>query len=174
MYNKGNNCDIDFKKIRYTFLISYISIILSSISIIPIVFIPDDFQGFSIVALFSMMGVIVFGVISLLLCHSISYIRKENQTKKNQKFEQTVNQIFTLHFFTNKTAVVYDVLLILSFTCESLTQIDFASNTISILMQSQEFSIFAVTVFIISLESHFLFNSKNYNFYLQLKRRTMH
>jgi len=165
MYNKENNCNINFKKIKYTFLISYISIILSSVSLIPIAFIPDEIQGFSFVALFSMLGVIIFGVIALLLCHSISYIRKENQTKKKKNFEQMVDQIFTLHFFTNKTAVIYDVLLILSFICVSLTQVDFASNAISIIMQNQKISIFAVTVFIISLESHFLFNSKNYNFF---------
>jgi hypothetical protein len=166
MLNRTNsNCDIDLKKVKYRFWAIYISVELSALSIVPIAFIPDDIQGFSFTALISMLGVVAFGIIAFLLCHSITSIRKKYERIQDDNIRRIIEKVFALSFFTNKTASVFDILLIASFVYVSLDQLAIGNNEVYLVLQNEVISICSVIGFILSLEFHMMFNGKNYNFY---------
>lgn len=150
----------DLKRMKYRFLVTYISVVFSALSVIPVAYIPDDLQGFSIVAALSMLGTVGFGITAFLVCHSTSAIRKKYEKDKNDiSFTKIMDRIFTLSFFKNKPAVVFDVLLLASFTIVGF------SDSLGVLEKNEWIAFAFMIVFILSIEFHMVFNGKNYNYY---------
>jgi hypothetical protein len=129
---------------------------LSSISIIPILFIPDSISGFSWLALLSLLGLTLFGLSGILLNLSINSVRKEYKQRGVYNQKKSPAFQFFFPFFSNMYATIFDVLLILCLL--------FSGIIIKYNLQDNILAIYGV-LFILSLEMHAVLNGKNFDFY---------
>lgn len=145
----------DAQRTRNRIRLSLVMFILSAFAITPILFISDT-PGFSIIALVSAILIFAFGIAGVGAFLSIAGIRKSYVERGVYKEKRSEAVRYFLPFFSNKYTVIADIFLFISIIMSWII-------TQSSLPLPVE--IFYGYTFVLSLEFHFLLNSKNFDFY---------